>query len=128
ANALFDKKLAQEEVWIRKGVEARRTRSAGRVKALLQLRRERSERRELEGKVQLANQVTNTSGKLVFELDQASFAYAGVPIVDNFSTRIQRGDRIGIVGANGSGKTTLLKLLLGEIAPDSGIVRQGSNL
>jgi ATP-binding cassette subfamily F protein uup len=128
ANALFDKKLAQEEVWIRKGVEARRTRSAGRVKALLQLRRERSERRDLEGKVQLANQVTNTSGKLVFELDQASFGYAGKPIVDAFSTRIQRGDRIGIVGANGSGKTTLLKLLLGEIDPESGIVRQGSNL
>lgn len=128
ANALFDKKLALEEVWIRKGVEARRTRSAGRVKALLDLRRQRAERRELEGRVQFASREARASGKLVMELDALHFAWGEQPVVTGFSTRIQRGDRIGIVGANGAGKTTFLRLLLGDLKPQAGSVEHGSNL
>lgn len=128
ANALFDKKLALEEVWIRKGVEARRTRSAGRVKALLDLRRQRAERRELEGRVQFASREARASGKLVMELEGLHFAWGGQPVVSGFSTRIQRGDRIGIVGANGAGKTTFLRLLLGDLRPQAGSVEHGSNL
>jgi ATP-binding cassette subfamily F protein uup len=127
-NALFDKKLAEEEVWIRTGIRARRTRNEGRVRALEQLRRVRGERREKIGKVQLAIQEGERSGMLVAELDEVSFSYGERPIVRNFSTSIMRGDKIGIIGPNGSGKTTLLRVLLGQLTPQSGTVRLGTNL
>jgi len=127
-NALFDKKLAQEEVWIRQGIKARRTRNEGRVRALEQLRRERGERREKQGKVKLAIQEGQRSGVLVADVDDISFAYGDRQIVSNFSTTIERGDKIGIIGPNGAGKTTLLRLLLGQLAPQSGSVRLGTNL
>jgi ABC transport system ATP-binding/permease protein len=127
-NAKFDKFLAQEEVWIRKGVEARRTRNEGRVLRLEQLRRDRSERRERQGKVNLELSRGNESGKLVAELTDVSKFYEGRPIVRDFSTRVMRGDKIGVIGKNGAGKTTLLKLVLGELPPDSGVVRMGSKI
>jgi len=127
-NAKFDKFLAQEEVWIRKGVEARRTRNEGRVLRLEQLRRDRSERRERLGKVNLELARGNESGKLVTELTNVSKAYEGRFIVRDFSTRVMRGDKIGLIGKNGAGKTTLLKLVLGAIEPDSGTARLGSKL
>jgi ABC transport system ATP-binding/permease protein len=126
--ALFDKKLAQEEVWIRKGVEARRTRNEGRVRALKQLRLERSERRERIGQVEIRAQDAAQSGKLVFEATRVTQAFGAEPVIADFSARIMRGDRIGIIGPNGCGKTTLIKLLVGELAPTSGEIRRGTNL
>ena len=127
-NRKFDKFLAQEEVWIRKGVEARRTRNEGRVLRLEQLRVERAARRERVGKVQLGLGEAERSGKLVAELDVVSKGYGGRDVVKGFTSRILRGDKVGLIGPNGSGKTTLLKLILGEIAPDSGSVRLGTKL
>jgi ATP-binding cassette subfamily F protein uup len=127
-DALFDKKLAREEVWIRQGVEARRTRNEGRVRALKQLRVERSERRERPGQIELKVQEAGPSGKLVFEAEDVSFEYAGAPVVAHFTARIMRGDRIGIVGPNGCGKTTLIKLLMGELEPTRGSIRRGTSL
>ncbi|MEK6753256.1 MAG: ATP-binding cassette domain-containing protein [Chloroflexota bacterium] len=149
-NATFDKKLAQEEAWIRQGIEARRTRNEGRVRALKKLRQARSERRELLGKVKMQIGTENRSGRLVLEAENISYSYSysaqgGVlaagdggesnfysyddkTIVRDFSTTIQRGDKIGIIGPNGSGKTTLLRVLIGEIQPQQGEVRHGTNL
>ncbi|HEX2828474.1 MAG TPA: ATP-binding cassette domain-containing protein [Burkholderiales bacterium] len=123
----FDKLLAQEEVWIRKGIEARRTRNEGRVRRLQELRRERAERRDRLGQVEFALAQGERSGRMIAELFDVSKAYDR-PIIRDFSTRIVRGDRIGLVGPNGAGKTTLLKLILGEIQPDSGRIRRGTNL
>ncbi len=127
-NALFDKKLAEEEVWIRTGVKARRTRNEGRVRALEQMRRERGQRRSRDGAVRMSIQEAQRSGTLVAELDDVSFGYGERPIVDRFSTTIIRGDKVGIFGPNGAGKTTLLRLLLGKLAPSSGTARLGTNL
>lgn len=127
-NAEFDKKLAAEEVWIRQGVKARRTRNEGRVRALKRLRDERSERRNVQGTSKLTLDRGDSSGKKVIEAVDVSFAYDNKPIVKNFSTLIQRGDKIGLIGPNGAGKSTLLKLLLKELEPDSGVVEQGTRL
>ena len=127
-NELFDKKLAQEEAWIRRGIEARRTRNEGRVRALMRLRELRSVRREQSGQVKLQIQEARRSGKLVIEAENLSFSYAGKPVIQNFSTVIQRGDRVGIVGPNGCGKTTLLRLLLNELVPQQGEIRLGTKL
>jgi len=128
--ALFDKKLAQEEVWIRQGIKARRTRNEGRVRALIALREERAARREVEGKVRLALDEGRGSGKLVAEAQHVTYAGdgSGTPLVGDFSRRVMRGDRIGLVGPNGVGKATVLRLLLGELAPTSGQVRLGTRL
>jgi ATP-binding cassette subfamily F protein uup len=128
-NAKFDKKLAGEEVWLRRGVKARRTRDEGRVKALMAMRAERAERRNRAGNVRLQIGAGDASGKMVFEAENVAFKYeGGQVVVGGFSTRIMRGDRIGLVGPNGAGKTTLLRLLLGELAPTSGEVRRGANV
>ena len=124
----FDKLLAQEEAWIRQGVEARRTRNEGRVRRLESLRVEREARRDRVGKVGLALSSGERSGKLVAELEHVSKAFGDKRVVDDFSCRIMRGDRVGLVGPNGSGKTTLLKLILGELEPDAGRVRMGSRV
>jgi ATP-binding cassette subfamily F protein uup len=126
--ALFDKKLAQEEVWIRQGVEARRTRNEGRVRALEQLRIQRRERRERIGTVELRAQDASPSGKLVFEAKHVTHSFGVAPIIRDFSARIMRSDRIGIIGPNGCGKTTLIKLLVGELEPTSGLIKRGTNL
>jgi len=126
--ALFDKKIAQEEVWIRKGIEARRTRNEGRVRALYELREQHRQRRERVGRVELELQVGNESGKLVCEAEHISLNFGDRILIRDFSVRIIRGDRIGIVGPNGTGKSTLIKLLLGELSPNSGTVKQGSKL
>jgi len=126
--ALFDKKLAQEEVWIRQGVEARRTRNEGRVRALEQLRIERRGRRERIGNVELRAQDAAPSGKLVFEAQDVTLSFGAAPVIRDFSARIQRQDRIGIMGPNGCGKTTLIKLLVGELEPTAGTIKRGSNL
>jgi ATP-binding cassette subfamily F protein uup len=126
--ALFDKKLAQEEVWIRQGVEARRTRNEGRVRALKQLRIQRGERRERIGQVEIRAQDAAPSGKLVFEAIRVTQTFGASPVIADFSARIQRHDRIGIIGPNGCGKTTLIKLLVGDLEPTSGEVRRGTNL
>src|SRR5690554_3145035 len=129
ANALFDKKLAQEEVWIRQGIKARRTRNEGRVRALKALRAERSERREKQGKATFQVETAEKSGKQVIVAEHVTFAHAGgEPLVRDFSLVIQRGDRIGLLGANGTGKTTLLKLLLGDLQPTSGTIEAGTRL
>ena len=127
-NVLFDKKLAQEEVWIRKGIEARRTRNEGRVRALKRLRALRQERREQPGKVRMQLQAEKRSGKLVIEAEGVSYSFGDQPVVRDFTTTIQRGDKVGIIGPNGSGKTTLLRLLLGELPPQTGTVEHGTNL
>ncbi|CAG0931703.1 MAG: ABC transporter ATP-binding protein uup [Rhodocyclaceae bacterium] len=127
-NAKFDKLLAQEEVWIRKGIEARRTRNEGRVRRLEQLRRERAARRERLGGVGFQLTRGEASGKLVAEIEHVSKHYGERDIVRDFSCRILRGDRVGIIGPNGAGKTTLIRLILGEIAPDAGSVRLGTRL
>ncbi len=129
ANALFDKKLAQEEVWIRQGIKARRTRNEGRVRALKALRAERSERRDHQGKANIQVETAEKSGKQVIVVEHASFAHpGGEPLIRDFSLVLQRGDRIGLLGANGTGKTTLLKLLLGDLQPTSGKVEAGTRL
>jgi len=128
ANRRFDKFWAQEEVWIRKGVEARRTRNEGRVQRLLALREQRFARRERLGDLKLTLDAGERSGKLVAELDNVTKRYGGRPVVERLSLRIMRGDRIGIIGPNGAGKSTLLKLVLGRLAPDEGSVRLGANL
>ena len=127
-NALFDKKLAQEEAWIRQGIEARRTRNEGRVRALKRLREERKQRRELAGKVRMQIGSELKSGRIVIEAENISYAYSNITIIKNFTATIQRGDKIGIVGANGSGKTTLLKLLMGQLKPTQGQVEHGTNV
>jgi ATP-binding cassette subfamily F protein uup len=127
-NALFDKKLAQEEVWIRTGIKARRTRNEGRVRALEEMRRIRAERRSAPGAVKLEIQQAQRGGVLVAEAKGLSFSYGGRPIVRDFSTTILRGDKIGVIGPNGAGKTTLLRLLLGQLPPQEGSLRLGTNL
>lgn len=127
-NELFDKKLAQEEVWIRQGIKARRTRNEGRVRALKALREERRQRREVLGTAKLQIDNSSRSGKIVFEMDNVSYEVAGKKLLQNFSTTILRGDKIALVGPNGCGKTTFIKLLLGEIKPTSGTVRCGTKL
>ncbi len=129
ANALFDKRLAQEEVWIRQGIKARRTRNEGRVRALKALRVERSERRERQGKANIQIEAAEKSGKQVMVLENVSFAHPDGPtLVKDFSMVLQREDRIGLLGANGTGKTTLLKLMLGDLQPSSGKVEVGTRL
>ncbi|CAM5318674.1 ATP-binding protein Uup OS=Stutzerimonas stutzeri OX=316 GN=uup PE=3 SV=1 [Stutzerimonas stutzeri] len=129
ANALFDKKLAQEEVWIRQGIKARRTRNEGRVRELKALRVERSQRRERQGKASFQLESADKSGKQVIVAEQVSFAHpGGEPLIRDFSMVVQRGDRIGLLGANGTGKTTLLKLLLGELQPTAGSIEIGTKL
>jgi len=128
ANELFDKKLAQEEVWIRQGIKARRTRNEGRVRALKSMREEREQRRERAGTAGFVVEDAGKSGKIVAELKHISHKFDDKQIIDDFSTIIQRGDRIGIVGANGAGKSTLVKILLGELQPDSGQAELGSKL
>jgi ATP-binding cassette subfamily F protein uup len=127
-NAKFDKVLAQEEVWIRQGVKARRTRNEGRVLRLEQLRRDRAARREKVGKVEMEVTSGERSGKLVAELEHVSKAYGGRTLVHDFSCRIQRGDKIGLLGPNGAGKSTLLKMILGQLEPDSGQVKLGTKI
>lgn len=128
ANALFDKKLAEEEVWIRQGIKARRTRNEGRVRALEAMREERAQRRQRTGKANFSIEDARASGKVVAEVDNVSFAWGAQAVVRDFSTIIQRGDRVGIVGRNGIGKTTLVKLILGDLAPDAGQVQTGTRL
>jgi ATP-binding cassette subfamily F protein uup len=128
ANARFDKKLAQEEVWIRQGIKARRTRNEGRVRALKAMRDKLKQRRSRQGKVSMTLQEAERSGKLVAEAEHLNYAWAEKPIVRDFSTTILRGDRIGIIGPNGVGKTTLIKLLLGQLEPDSGSLKEGHRL
>jgi ABC transport system ATP-binding/permease protein len=124
----FDKKLAEEEAWLRQGIKARRTRNEGRVRALEAMRAERAARREQMGQVRLQVEQAEQSGKMVFEATRISKRFDGAPIVRDFSTRVMRGDRIGLIGSNGAGKTTLLRLLLGELSPDEGEVRAGANV
>ena len=128
ANALFDKKLAQEEVWIRQGIKARRTRNEGRVRRLEAMREERAARRQQTGKANINVGASSVSGKLVAEAKDASVNYGDQTVIKRVNTIIQRGDRIGIVGRNGAGKTTLIKMLLGELAPNNGTVKIGSKL
>lgn len=127
-NAEFDKKLAQEEVWIRQGIKARRTRNEGRVRALYRMREARQARRVQQGNVAIAAEVGKTSGQLVFEANAISHYYLDQCIVKNFSARIMRGDRIGLLGPNGAGKTTLLNILLGSLQPSEGELKQGTHL
>jgi ABC transport system ATP-binding/permease protein len=127
-NAEFDKKLAQEEVWIRQGIKARRTRNEGRVRALEKLRKERTQRRLQQGTSKLALDSGDASGKKVIEVKGVCFSYPERQIIKDFSALIQRGDKIGLIGANGAGKTTLLKLLLKQLEPDSGTVEHGTRL
>ena len=127
-NALFDKKLEKEEQWIRQGIRARRTRNEGRVRELEKLRIVRHERRERTGTVKMEAQEAERSGMLVAKADNINFSFADKPVIADFSATVMKGDRIGILGPNGSGKTTLLRVLLGELPPDSGIIRLGTNL
>jgi ATP-binding cassette subfamily F protein uup len=127
-NAEFDKKLADEEVWIRQGVKARRTRNEGRVRALEALRAERALRRNTQGTAKIALETAEKSGKKVMDVQNISFSYGDKTIIKDFSTLIQRGDKIGLIGANGAGKSTLLKLLLKQLEPTSGILEQGTRL
>ena len=128
ANALFDKKLAQEEVWIRQGIKARRTRNEGRVRALKALRRERSERRELGGNAKMALANAQSSGKKVIDVEHVHQSFGGRVLIGDLTTTIMRGDRVGIIGPNGAGKSTLLKILLGEMKPERGEVSLGTSL
>lgn len=125
-NALFDKRLAQEEVWIRQGIKARRTRNEGRVRALKALRAERSERRERVGTAKIQVEQSSLSGKLVAELESVSFGFQGKTLFNNVTTRVMRGDKIGLIGPNGVGKTTLLKIILGDLQPTTGTVKLGT--
>jgi ATP-binding cassette subfamily F protein uup len=124
----FDKRLAREEAWLRRGVRARRTRDEGRVKALMAMREARAARRDEDGRVQLAIDAADRSGHVVFEAEHVHFAYGDRPVVRDFSARVVRGDRVGLIGPNGVGKTTLLRLLTGELTPDAGEVERGTNL
>jgi ATP-binding cassette subfamily F protein uup len=127
-NEKFDKRLAQEEAWLRQGIKARRTRDEGRVKALLAMRAERAARREQLGRVRLDVSMAETTGRVVVEAEHLRKIYGEAVVVADFSTRILRGDRVGLIGPNGAGKTTLLRLLLGELVPDAGEVRRGTNV
>jgi len=127
-NEKFDKRLAQEEAWLRQGIKARRTRDEGRVKALMAMRQERAARRGLIGKVRLTAEAGDRSGQMVFELDAVTKSFGARPVIRDASLRVMRGDRVGLIGPNGSGKTTLLRMLIGELPPDSGEVRQGANV
>jgi ABC transport system ATP-binding/permease protein len=128
-DARFDKRLAEEEAWLRQGIKARRTRNEGRVRALLAMRQERAARRSQVGSVRFQSDIGERSGQMVFEAERVSKSFDGHAfVVRDFSARVMRGDRIGLIGANGSGKTTLLKLLLGELHPDDGEVRHGANV
>ena len=127
-NALFDKRLAQEEVWIRKGIEARRTRNEGRVRALKEMRKQHAERRNLIGKAKVEVQEADRSGKIVAEIEDVSLSLDGFPILKSFSNAIMRGEKIGVLGPNGIGKTTALKVLLGQLKPDSGHIKLGTKL
>jgi ATP-binding cassette subfamily F protein uup len=124
----FDKRLAEEEVWLRQGIKARRTRNEGRVRALIAMRAERAARREQPGALRMQVETADPSGRLVFEATDVAKSFDGTPVITGFSTRVMRGDRIGLIGPNGAGKTTLLRLLLGEIAPDAGEIRRGVNV
>lgn len=126
--AQFEKKLAQEEIWIRQGVKARRTRNEGRVRALEKLRAEKKAQRQLMGKVRMQAQEAERSGNLVSKVEHLSHGYGGTPLIRDFSTQIMRGDKIGVIGPNGCGKTTLLRLILGKMPPQHGTVRLGTNL
>jgi len=128
AEERFDRKLAEEEAWLRQGIKARRTRNEGRVRALIAMRAERAARREQMGAVRLQIEQAAMSGKLVFEVDRIAKSYDGQPVVRDFSARIVRGDRIGVIGPNGSGKTTLLRMIIGGLLPDEGEVRRGANV
>jgi ATP-binding cassette subfamily F protein uup len=128
ANSHFDKKLAQEEVWIRQGIKARRTRNEGRVRALKALRVERSQRRELSGNVKMTMANAQASGKKVIDLEHVHQSYGGRVLIENLSTTIMRGDRVGIVGPNGAGKSTLLKIMLGDLKPDRGHATLGTSI
>ncbi len=128
AQAQFDRKLAEEEAWIRQGIRARRTRNEGRVRALKAMRAERQKRRSEMGKVRVAAQEAEKTSRLVIEAEDISFAYDGKRVIDQFSTTILRGDKIGLIGPNGVGKTTLLRLLLGELTPQSGTIKHGMRL
>ncbi len=133
ADARFDKSLSDEEVWIRQGIKARRTRNEGRVRRLQQMRRERAQRQARQGSARLAVDRGEQSGRLVIELEDVSFAHPGAgpgtrPVIDRFSTRILRGDRVGVIGPNGCGKSTLLRLMLGELQPTEGKVTLGTRL
>ncbi|MCJ2163105.1 MULTISPECIES: ATP-binding cassette domain-containing protein [unclassified Pseudodesulfovibrio] len=127
-NHNFDRKLAEEETWIRQGIKARRTRNMGRVRDLRKMREERNARRDRTGSVRMVIQEAERTGKLVVEATDICFGYSDTPLITNFSTAIMRGDKIGLIGPNGAGKTTLLKILLGDIKPQSGSVRRGVNL
>lgn len=127
-NQVFDKKLAQEEDWIRQGIKARRTRNEGRVRALIKMREERSNRRTIQGNASIKVNEAGRSGKMVAEINEISFSYANKDIISDFSLLINRGDKIGIIGKNGCGKSTLVKLLLNEITPQKGSVRLGTNI
>lgn len=127
-NALFDKKLAREEVWIRQGIKARRTRNEGRVRALKALREERLARRNVQGKATFSLDAAERSGKLVVEAQNIFMGFDGKLLVHDFSFTLMRGDKVGLIGANGVGKTTLLKILLGDLEPDTGTVRHGTRL
>jgi ATP-binding cassette subfamily F protein uup len=124
----FDKKLAEEEIWVRQGIKARRTRNEGRVRALEAMRAERAARREQIGNVRLQVEQAEQSGKMVFEAKGINKAFGATPVVRDFSTRVMRGDRIGLIGPNGAGKTTLLRMVLGELPPDAGEIRIGANV
>jgi ABC transport system ATP-binding/permease protein len=126
--ALFDKKLAQEEAWVRQGIKARRTRNEGRVRALKTLREEYRQRRTRQGTATIRLQEAERSGRMVIEAEQVGFSYGDRTVISDLTTTIMRGDKLGIIGPNGSGKTTLLRLLLGELEPQSGIIRQGTRL
>ena len=125
---LFDKRLAQEEVWIRKGIEARRTRNEGRVRALKAMREQRAKRRDRQGTARITTQEAERSGALVVEAKGVSFGYGGDPVIRDLTTTIMRGDKVGIIGPNAAGKTTLIRLLLGELPPQAGTIRLGTRL
>ncbi len=124
----FDKRLAEEEAWLRRGIKARRTRNEGRVRQLLAMRDTRAARRELAGRVRLGIEQADQSGRMVFEADRVTKAFDGRVVVRDFSARVLRGDRVGLIGPNGAGKTTLLRLLLGDMLPDSGTIRHGAGV
>jgi ABC transport system ATP-binding/permease protein len=128
ADARFDKKLVQEEAWLRRGVKARRTRDEGRVRALMKMRAERAARRSHVGSVRLDIDVAERSGNVVFDVDRVSKSYGGTTVVRDFSARVMRGDRIGLIGPNGAGKTTLLRMLVGDLAPDTGEIHRGEGV